>query len=140
MYKEISKSLSQLTGEIMEKPSEKSSYLIKRMYELYSKKICEFDIEDLRLMINQQEGLEYLVPFAITKLEDDFFAEGDYYPGDLLKSTLMINNNYWLKYPDQKKVLGELFLKNKLKLDEIDLDEDIKLKIFNAFDKFYYEK
>jgi hypothetical protein len=55
-------------------------------------------------MIEQGFGLDYLIPLAIERLQDDLFAEGDLYPGDLLSSVLNIetnfwqqNQNYWLK-------------------------------------------
>jgi hypothetical protein len=133
----MDKTLRQLEGKANELAPEGSSYLVKTVFELFDKKIEEFEIEDLRIMISQGEGLNHLVPLAIIKLEENIFAEGDYYPGDLLKSILSIKQEYWKENPEQKEVIGKLFLENKKGLDELDLDEKLKDKIFEAFNEFY---
>jgi hypothetical protein len=49
----------------------------------------------LRITIGQNIGLEYLVPLALERLGDDPFAEGAYYPGDLLVSVLGAEALFW---------------------------------------------
>ena len=46
-------------------------------------------------MIGQGFSLEHLVPIALEKLSENPFAEGDYYPGDLLKAVLSIKWDFW---------------------------------------------
>jgi GTP cyclohydrolase II len=71
------------------------SNLIMQVYSLYQKPLNDFSIEDLRLMIGQEMGLEYLVPLAIEVLAKNIFAEGDLYEGDLLQSVLSIQALFW---------------------------------------------
>jgi contact-dependent growth inhibition (CDI) system CdiI-like immunity protein len=55
----------------------------------------EFNSEDLRIMIGQNIGLQYLVPLALERLDRHSLTHGDYYPGDLLASTLRADHNFW---------------------------------------------
>ncbi|MGC4102129.1 contact-dependent growth inhibition system immunity protein [Ferruginibacter sp.] len=69
--------------------------LVRRCFELREIPLRDFRIEDLRIMISQQIGLDYLVPLALEVLTKDLFAEGDLFEGDLLKSTLRIKTSFW---------------------------------------------
>ena len=48
-------------------------------------------------------GLEYLVPLALEQLQEDPFAEGAYFPGDLLVSVLGANGEFWQAHPDLRE-------------------------------------
>ncbi|WP_429080691.1 contact-dependent growth inhibition system immunity protein [Brassicibacter mesophilus] len=56
----------------------------------------------MRLMVGQELGLEYLIQLAIEVLEQNNLAERDFYAGDLLKSVLSINKDYWKIKEEQK--------------------------------------
>jgi CDI immunity proteins len=71
------------------------SHLAKRCHELRKVTLNKFTTEDLRIMIGQQIGLNYLIPLAIESLTNNLFSEGDFYPGDLLKSVLSVDTNFW---------------------------------------------
>jgi hypothetical protein len=91
-----SKSLFNLYKMTDFRPSENpASRLVQRCEELLSIPLNQYSIEDLRLMIGQSFCLEYLIPLAIEKLKDDLFAEGDFYPGDLLKNVLNTDLDFW---------------------------------------------
>lgn len=79
---------------------EEVSYLVRTSHELRKKPLQEFGIEDLRIMTGQNIGLKYLMPLAIERLSEDLFAEGDYYPGDLLKSVLHVDPKFWSDFPE----------------------------------------
>jgi hypothetical protein len=102
------------------------SYLVKRYSELLPTPLNRYTTEDLRLMIGQGLGLPYLVPLAIEKLGEDLFAEGDYYPGDLLTSVLNIDNNFWLNKAELRSQVVNLISHRKSEL----LENDIKLSSF----------
>ena len=55
----------------------------------------DFTIEDLRITIGQNIGLEYLIPLALERLQNDPFAEGAYYPCDLLVGVLGTDAKFW---------------------------------------------
>lgn len=76
-----------------------ASYLVERCQLLLKKKLEDYDVEDLRIMITQQIGIDYLIPLAIDELEKNVLAEGDYYEGDLLLAVLSVNKNFWRSNP-----------------------------------------
>ena len=96
--------------------------LVRRCHELRKIPVGELDIEDLRLLIGQQIGLKYLLDLAVEKLTADILAEGDYYPGDLLQSVLLIDPKYWLDNKTQWTAINKLIEQNK------DIIQEIKTK------------
>ena len=83
---------------------------MRRYHALRSKPIDEFTIEDLRLMIQQQIGLRYLVPIALQHLRKDPLAEGDFYPGDLLAAILRVAGDFWQQKPDLSRELRNVIV------------------------------
>jgi hypothetical protein len=79
--------LENLENEYWGKPNFES-HLVKKCHELRKKPIRDFSIENLRLMIGQKIGLNYLMPLALKELEENILAEGDLYEGDLLSNVV----------------------------------------------------
>lgn len=100
------------------------------------KKISEFEIEDLRIMIGQNIGLSVLVPIAIRKLTENIFAEGDYYEGDLLKSVLTSDKAFWNDHRELKKQMIGLFENNLQNLENSDVSDKIRSNILDAYAGF----
>jgi len=82
-----------------------TSGLVKRCHALRNVVLDKFTIEDLRIMVGQQIGLDYLIPLVFEILSADLFAEGNFYPGDLLNNILAVdtafwdnNKNYWIAF------------------------------------------
>ena len=107
------KSISELEGWKWndEVPLENESYVVWNFYRLHNYPVKNYNLADFRFMIGQETGLEYLVPIALKKLEDDLFTEAELYPGDLFCSLLLVSNtqNYWENHLKEKKKLIELF-------------------------------
>ena len=82
--------------------------LVKRCHELRKVPLNRLTVEDLRLLIGQGIGLPYLIPIALEFLEENPLAEGDYFPGDLLKNVLAVEDAYWLEHLEQRIVLDRL--------------------------------
>lgn len=82
--------------------------LVKRCHELRSKPLVDFTVEDLRLMIGQQIGLNRLVGLAHKRLQADPLVQGDYYRGDLLASVLGVDGAFWERSPDLDVEVGKL--------------------------------
>ncbi|MGH7613005.1 MAG: contact-dependent growth inhibition system immunity protein [Gemmatimonadales bacterium] len=81
-------------------PEHLQAKAVRRLCEI---PIRDYRIEDLRLMIGQGIGLRYLVPIALEVLEADPFAEGDYYPGDLLKMVSSVRREFWRDHPSYRR-------------------------------------
>jgi len=90
------KTLENLEKDVWSYP-DFNSHLVTRCYELRKIPLDTFTNEDLRLMIGQNIGLNYLIPLALEVLTINLFAEGDLYEGDLLKSVLAVNPAFWMQ-------------------------------------------
>ncbi|MFI5172248.1 MAG: contact-dependent growth inhibition system immunity protein [Chitinophagales bacterium] len=88
------KTLENLEKDYWGEPDYESD-LVKRCYELRKIPLDNFTTENLRIMIGQQIGLDYLIPLALDVLSVDLFAEGDLFEGDLLKNVLAVNTKFW---------------------------------------------
>jgi hypothetical protein len=108
-----------------------------RFYELHKIPLLKLDLSDIRFLIGQNSGLEYLVPDAIDKLKENIFIEAEYYQGDLFCSLLLINNesNYWNSHKKEKQQLIDLYSEQKRNLGTIE-DEEIIQKIKEAYKEF----
>ncbi|MDN5286304.1 MAG: hypothetical protein JWR38_2578 [Mucilaginibacter sp.] len=111
------KSLFNLEKTNSDDLGEASTQLIKRCLELIKVPLNEYTIEDLRLMIGQDYGLPYLIPLAIEKLNDDLFAEGDLYEGDLLVNVLRIDHTFWKQNPDLWTQVDNLIVNRRYEID-----------------------
>ncbi len=114
------------------------SYLIKTCTELRKKPLKDFEIEDLRIMIGQNFSLKYLVPLAIAALQKDILIEGDFYEGDLLKSVLTSDKDYWKTEVENWKIMCDLFQENRRLLETFETTREIRngwLESFSEFEK-----
>jgi len=93
-----SQTLQDLDGDDWGEPTY-GSYLVQTIHALRRKPLSEFTVEELRIMISQSNGVNYLVPLALTHLEKDAFVAGDFYPGDLLGVVMEVSANYWRSHP-----------------------------------------
>jgi CDI immunity proteins len=103
----LDKSLRELEHEDWGEPTY-DSYLVTTIHRLRRVPLRQFTIEDLRIMIGQNVGLQYLVPLALEHLRRDPLAEGDYYPGDLLKIVVSADAKFWQNHPEWRKEVEEI--------------------------------
>jgi len=125
-----------LEGVVRQLPNENISTLVKRCIELREKKLVDFDIEDLRLMIGQKEGLQYLIPLALNALIENPFAEGDYYEGDLLESLLKAPYAFWQDHQELIFKMNLVVSKAKAMIDEVDIIDKIKQQIIDLIQSY----
>ena len=120
------KSIEDLENDYWEQTSFPTN-LVQRCNELRKIPLNQFLTEDLRIMIGQEIGLDYLIPLAIETLNKDLFAEGDFYPGDLLQNILNIEFTFWENHKDYWA-----------QIDNLLKDRQSEIKISNiSVDKFY---
>jgi hypothetical protein len=98
-----SPTLEQIEDHRWGDPPADATRLTKTACELRRKPLGSMDAEDLRLLLLQQESVDTLVPVALTHLEQNPLAEGDFYPGDLLTAVLKIPQTYWQQHADQRR-------------------------------------
>jgi hypothetical protein len=96
---ELDKSLQELEQSDRGEPT-CESYLVSTVHRSRRVPLRQFTVEDLRIMIGQNIGLRYLLPLAIEQLRKNPFAEGDFYPGDLLRNLLAADSEIWREHPE----------------------------------------
>jgi len=95
-------SLEEIEGDFWGDPPTGATRLISTVHDLRRKPVGLLGVEDLRVLIAQQVGLPVLVPRALSALERDPLAEGDFYPGDLLVAMRRVPPDHWRAHPDQR--------------------------------------
>ncbi|UWR13794.1 contact-dependent growth inhibition system immunity protein [Sulfitobacter sp. M368] len=75
--------LEQLESQVWPEP-DFNSRLVTTCHQLRKKRLGDFSVEDLRIMLGQSIGAKYLLPRAVEILRNNPFAEGDFFEGDLL--------------------------------------------------------
>jgi len=99
------------------------SHLVQTCHRLRRVPLADLTIEDLRIMVGQKIGLQFLVPLALEMLEKDPLAEGNYYRGDLLNVVLDIPGSFWNVHVDMRDALRRVVTKASellVSLEEID--------------------
>ena len=98
--------------------SENESHLVKTCHQIRKKRLKDFEIEDLRIMIGQNIGLKFLIPLSIEKLKQNILAEGDFYEVDLLKSVVTSEVIFWKNRADLFDQLDKVIQQNLELLDQ----------------------
>ncbi|MES2568891.1 MAG: contact-dependent growth inhibition system immunity protein [Verrucomicrobiota bacterium] len=97
-----SKSLQEIDGQDWGEPTFDSP-LVTECHRLHRVPLCDFTAGNLRIMIGQDIGLEFLIPLALECLQEDSLIKGDYYECDLLVNVLRAKAQFWRDHPDLKK-------------------------------------
>ena len=113
--------LEQLEDAYWQEP-EHVSNLIQKILALRQTPLHRYTTEDLRLMVGQGLSLNYLVTLALERLQQNLFAEGDFYPGDLLQSVLHIDVDFWYKNRDLWSQLHRLIMNRWYELEDKGID------------------
>ena len=79
---------------------EEITSLVGREIEFAKKPLKDFTPENLRFMIQQKLGWKYLIPMAIEVLTENPLISGDLYEGDLLKSVVSVDKEFWENNPE----------------------------------------
>jgi hypothetical protein len=95
----LTSTLEQLDGERWPDPQD-PTMLVRDVHRLRRIPLGELSDNDLRLLLGQRVGVDWLVPRALDRLQEAPLA-GDLYPGDLLGAVLHATRDYWPRHPDQ---------------------------------------
>jgi len=131
---DTNKSVEQLDGDVWE-GSDHPTNLVERAHRFRKIPISDLTIEQLRLLIGQNLGLKYLIPFAIRILRDNILAEGDFYDGDLLDAVLNVDDHFWVENQDLKKEV-QLLITEKQEDIEARNEANIKRQLLKKIESF----
>tara|TARA_R100001369_G_scaffold73411_1_gene101959 strand:- start:10 stop:423 length:414 start_codon:yes stop_codon:yes gene_type:complete len=120
------KSIEQLEKDIWKNPSEFPTDLVEKCYRYRKISIAELTDEQIRLLISQKIGIEYLIGIALEKLERNILTECEFYEGDLLVAVSKLPTEFWnknqtefLNFKNLVELNSEL-IKNELGENEFD--------------------
>ncbi len=88
------RTLEELDGTHWDEPDANATSLVKACHRLRKVPVRNLSNDDLRLLLGQQIGAEWLVPIALARLSEEPLA-GDLYPGDLLTAVLRTDPRHW---------------------------------------------
>ena len=133
MKTDLDQNLEQLEKEVWKNPGY-DSYLATTIYSLRKKPLKDFSIEDLRIVIGQNMGLDHLIPIAIQRLSKNLLAEGHFYPGDLLQNVLDCDESYWTRNRKQWRTIKDLVESKQFVLEAATQ----RRKLTRSFEKFQH--
>ena len=110
------KSIEQLENDYWTDEIEFPSGLVINCHKYRKIPIKDLTIEQLRLLISQNIGLEFLIEPALEKLDQNILAEGDLYEGDLLQAISTIPAEVWNENQKEFQQLERLVELNAEKL------------------------
>ena len=90
--------LEALDGEHWGEPDADATSLVRECHRLRKVPIADLSVGDLRVLLIQRIGTEWLTPLALDRLHDDPLA-GESYSGDLLNAVLRATEGYWASHP-----------------------------------------
>ena len=102
------------------------SHLVKTVHHVRTIPLRELTTEHLRIVIGQMMSLQLLIPLALETLERDPLAEGDYYPGDLLRNVLRAMDK---EFPIAKEHESRIKVICATALEKLNLEEDDELNL-----------
>jgi len=112
------------------------SHLTTTCHRLRKIQLKDFETEDLRIMIGQNIGLKYLIPLAIKTLEENILADGDFYEGDLLKSVLTSDIEYWKVENENWTLVCSIFNENIGLIEKEAMKYNTGKQIIKSFKEF----
>lgn len=121
-------SLEEIEGDVWGDPPADATRLIATVHELRRRPVDQLGVEDMRVLIAQRVGLDVLVPRALTRLEQDPLAEGDFYPGDLLVAVIRVPPPYWQSHASAAARLRPIVA--AVDLDELDAETRAEVVAF----------
>jgi len=106
------KSIEQLEKDYWKEPSEFPTDMVKKCHQYRKISIAELTNEQIRLLISQQIGTEYLIGVALKKLERNILTEGDFYEGDLLVAVSGLPTEFWNEKQTEFRTFKNLVERN----------------------------
>lgn len=106
------KSIEQLENDYWKEPSEFPTSLVEKCHRYRKISIGELTNEQLRLLISQNIGTEYIIGIALEKLERNILTEGDFYEGDLLVSISGLPTEFWNEKQTEFRTFKNLVERN----------------------------
>jgi hypothetical protein len=138
---DITKSLEELENDYWPEKEIYETSLIETIYKIRKKPLEQLKPGEIRYFVGQNMGNKYIVPIALKLLEENPYALGTYYEGDLLMAVLNIDVEFWVEFKELLRQLSIIIVNiNKYFSEEIEdlipdgLEDEINNKWKNLLD------
>ena len=121
------KSLDELEGKEWRKPEPGASSTLRRCYDARSKPLSELRTEELRILIGQDIGLVFVVPLALSLLEEEPLLEAEHFGGDLLATVLSASPAFFAAEPVLKARVENLIYRLPMLMDRLEDSTDFDI-------------
>lgn len=105
---DLSSTLEQLTGDLVPRPEDAPTPMIKTIYGAHKKPLRELSDWEIGRLISQQDGFPYVLDLVWPRLEESPLLNGGMFPGDILASLLRANDRVWDDRPEYRARLNSL--------------------------------
>jgi CDI immunity proteins len=122
----LARSLEELDGDRWGEPDDDATSLVRECHRLRTVPVGTLTDDDLRLLLRQTIGVNWLVPIALNRLGEEPLA-GESYPGDLMTAVLGVGTSYWADHPAETLSLWHV----REALEQLRTDADQLLKSDN---------
>ena len=89
-----------------------NSYVVQTSRNARKKPISQLSYEEIRLLIGQKIGLQYLIPIALSIISIDPLIKVYFYEGDLLFQLLMLSDDDWKNNKEDLKYFKTIVNEN----------------------------
>jgi hypothetical protein len=102
-------SLQALEASDWGEPRSGDTWMVKTIHALRRKPLRSLTDEELRLAVNQQVGVPFILDLAFQRLAKEPLLEGSHYPGDILSALIRADPSIWTDRPHLRKELSSLY-------------------------------
>ena len=110
--------------------TEVNSHLVNECHRLRKIPLANLTIENLKVLIGQKIGVNFLIPLVIEFLELNPLSEGEMYKVDLILMVASIDDEFWDKNPELNNRM--MRIKNELEILSATITEKL-LPVLNKF-------
>lgn len=103
-----SHSLEEIEDDVWGEIPDNATPAMQQVYRVRTKPIASYTAEDLRVLIDQQVGLNVAIPHALVRLQHEPLLEADFYPGDVLAAVLKVSPSYWVANPSHREIVEHI--------------------------------
>jgi hypothetical protein len=122
---DFTKSIEQLENVFLSDYDFETS-LVANVHAYRKVPIEDLSAEQIRLLIGQNIGLEFLIPKAMEFLTADILTDATFYEGDLLVAVISCNADYWNTHPTCKEQIYRLIKNRRPEIENRNDDNSLR--------------
>ena len=96
---DVRATLESLDGQRWGDAPPDATSVIRDAHRLRTVPLAELTTDNVRFLLTQRIGVDWLIPLALERLSDDPLV-GDLFPGDLLNAVLIAASEHWDAHPE----------------------------------------